>query len=78
MSLYENSYITNPEEFIKKINDDYDLNDLELHNQKCTAGISRCTFRIGDTEKGLNKAQEITDKNLVIEIASLLKIFIMN
>ena len=26
MSLYENSYITNPEEFIKKINDDYDLN----------------------------------------------------
>ena len=71
MSLYENSYISNPQEFIKKINDDYDLNDLELHNQKCTAGISRCAFRIGDPEKGLNKAQEITDKNLVIEIASL-------
>ena len=71
ISLYENSYINNPEEFIKKINDDYDLNDLELHNQKCTAGISRCAFRIGDTDKGLSKAQEITDKNLVIEIASL-------
>ena len=70
-NLYENSFITNPTEFIKKINDDYDINDLELHNQQCIAGIARCAFRIGDTEKGLNKAEEITDKNLVIEIASL-------
>ena len=71
MNLYENSYISNPTEYIKKINDDYDLNDLELHNQKCTAGISRCAFKIGDTDKGLSKAKEITDKNLIIEIASL-------
>ena len=70
-SLYENSYIHNPTEFIKKINDDYDLNDLELHNQKCTAGISRCAFKIGNIEKGISKAKEITDKNLIIEIASL-------
>ena len=37
-----------------------------MHNQKCTAGISRCAFRIGDQDKGLGKALEITDKNLVI------------
>ena len=71
MNLYENSYISNPEEYVKKINDDYDINDLLLHNQKCTAGISRCAFKIGDTEKGSQKAAELTDKNLVIEIASL-------
>ena len=71
MNLYENSYINNPLEYIKKINDDYDLNDLELHNQKCTAGISRCSFRIGETDKGFLKADELTDKNLIIEIATL-------
>jgi WD repeat-containing protein 19 len=71
MNLYENSFINNPMEFIKKINDDYDLNDLELHNQKCTAGISRCSFRNGETDKGLAKAEELTDKNLIIEIATL-------
>ena len=71
MSLYENSFIDNPLEYIKKINDDYDLNDLELHNQKCTAGISRCSFRNGETDKGLSKAEELTDKNLIIEIATL-------
>ena len=71
MNLYENSFINNPMEFLKKINDDYDLNDLELHNQKCTAGLSRCSFRNGETDKGLSKAEELTDKTLIVEIATL-------
>jgi len=71
MSLYENSFINNPLNFIKKINDDYALNNLELHNQKCTTGISRCSFRNGEINKGLAKAEELTDKNLIIEITTL-------
>ena len=56
MSLYKNSFIDNP---------------LELHNQKYTVGISRCSFRNGETDTGLSKAEELTDKNLIIEIATL-------
>ena len=57
--------------FLNKINDDYDLKDLEFHNQQCLSGISRCSFRLGDTVNGLEKAQQLTDKNLTKEIASL-------
>ena len=71
MSLYQSSTISNPLSFLNKINDDYDLKDLEFHNQQCLSGISRCSFRLGDTVNGLEKAQQLTDKNLTIEVASL-------
>ena len=71
MSLYQSSTISNPLNFLNKINDDYDLKDLEFHNQQCLSGISRCSFRLGDTVNGLEKAQQLTDKNLTIEVASL-------
>ena len=78
MNLYQKSKIPNPKEFLNKINDDYDLKDLELHNQQCIAGISRCAFRMGNTELGLQKAQELNDKNLIIEVASLSESFNYN
>ena len=34
MSLYQSSSISNPLSFLNKINDDYDLKDLEFHNQQ--------------------------------------------
>ena len=71
MSLYQSSTISNSLSFLNKINDDYDLKDLEFHNQQCLSEISRCNFRLGDTVKGLEKAQQLTDKNLTIEVASL-------
>ena len=70
MKLYETSMIDNKNEFINKV-DDIDVNDIDIHNQNCIAGLSRSSFRLGDTEKGLIKAQELTDKNLLIEVASL-------
>ena len=78
MNLYTKSRIPNPKEFLNKINDDYDLKDLEFHNQQCLAGISRCAFRMGNTDMGLQKAQELTDKNLIIEVASLSESFQYN
>ena len=78
MNLYQKSKIINPKDFLNKINDDYDLKDLEFHNQQCIAGISRCAFRMGNTELGLQRAQEINDKNLIIEIASLSESFNYN
>lgn len=70
IELYENSMIHNPNQFLREV-EGLDLHDVDNHNQNCIAGICRCCFRMGDTEKGLNKAKEITDKNLLIEVASL-------
>ena len=53
-------------------------NDLELHNKECIAGISRCVFRMGNTELGLEKVQELNDKNLIIKVASLSESFNCN
>ncbi len=41
------------------------------HNTQCYAGISRCAFRLGDTTRGISLAQDLGDKNLILEIAGL-------
>jgi WD repeat-containing protein 19 len=71
IKLYERSVILNINEFLVSQDDDYDRNDVNEHNTQCYAGIARCSFRLGDTTRGLELSTELNDKNLIIEAASL-------
>jgi WD repeat-containing protein 19 len=72
MKIYEKSFINNITEYINSIeDDDIGRDDIINHNIYCNAGIARCSFRLGDTMRGMSISQELTDKNLLIEIASI-------
>jgi len=72
MKMYEKSLIPNITEYLHSLDDeDLDRDDLINHNMNCNAGISRCSFKLGDTIRGMNIAQELKDKNLLLEIASI-------
>lgn len=45
--------------------------NLEQHNTQCYAGISRTAIKMGDMNRGMQIANELNDKNLVIEIAGV-------
>lgn len=72
LKMYEKSLILNIHEFMKEIeDDDIGREDIDEHNIHCYAGLARCCFRLGDTTRGLSLAQDLNDKNLIIEVASL-------
>jgi WD repeat-containing protein 19 len=72
IKMYEKSLILNINEYLQElIDDDIDRNDINDHNLQCYAGISRCSFKLSDTTRGLSLAQDLTDKNLIVEVASL-------
>jgi len=63
--LYERAYMNPSNENIdEKIN-------VEQHNAICYAGIARTAVRMGDMGRGFQIANELTDKNLIIEIAGV-------
>jgi WD repeat-containing protein 19 len=45
--------------------------NVEQHNAICYAGIARTAVRMGDMGRGFQIANELTDKNLIIEIAGV-------
>ena len=63
--LYERAYV-NPSAEVrdKRIN-------VEEHNAQCYAGIARTAIKMGGMPRGMKIAQELSDKNLVIEIAGV-------
>lgn len=44
---------------------------MEEHNLQCQAGISRCCIRLGNITRGLTLANELKDKNIIVEIAQV-------
>ena len=45
--------------------------NVEEHNAQCYAGIARTSIKMGGLPRGMKIAQELNDKNLVIDIASV-------
>ena len=45
--------------------------NTEQHNTQCYAGIARTAIKMGDMNRGMQIANELNDKNLVIEIAGV-------
>lgn len=45
--------------------------NIEQHNTQCYAGISRTAIKMGDLQRGFTIANELADKNSVIEIAGV-------
>lgn len=45
--------------------------NVEEHNAQCYAGIARTAIKMGGMPRGMKIAQELTDKNLIIEIAGV-------
>ena len=43
--------------------------ELEVHNLQCFAGISITSLKLGDISRGFTIAQDISDTQMVIEIA---------
>lgn len=64
--LYEKALMTTNKTVDEKIN-------IEEHNTHCYAGIARTAIKMGDIQRGFQIAQNINDKNIVIEIASVLE-----
>jgi WD repeat-containing protein 19 len=48
-----------------------DKEKFEQHNTQCYAGIARTAIKQGDIQRGFSIANNLTDKNLVIEIAAV-------
>ncbi len=42
---------------------------IDAHNLQCFAGIARTSIKCGDIARGFNIAKELTDSNIIIEIA---------
>jgi WD repeat-containing protein 19 len=63
--LYEKALVSNPDQEI-----DERMN-VEQHNTSCYAGIARTSIKMGDVSRGFNIASELTEKNLVIDIAGV-------
>jgi len=65
LKIYESSYIS-------KLNSNVDLEiSIEDHNIQCQAGIARCSIRTGNITRGLNLTNELQDKNIIFEIATV-------
>jgi WD repeat-containing protein 19 len=63
--LYERAYL-NPS------NDNIDPSiNVEQHNTQCYSGIARTAIKMGDMQRGFSIANELNDKNSVIEIAGV-------
>jgi len=45
--------------------------NVQQHNRQCHAGIARTAIKLGDVIRGVNITNELDEKNLVIEIASV-------
>ena len=45
--------------------------NVEQHNTQCYAGIARTAIKMGDMNRGMQIANELNDKTLVIEIAGV-------
>jgi WD repeat-containing protein 19 len=79
IKLYEKSKITNIISFLALLENDItntshrncDSKDLEDHNTQCDAGIARCTLKLGDSNKAMAIATNLSNKQLVLEIAYL-------
>jgi WD repeat-containing protein 19 len=79
MKMYEKSVISDVTDYLGRTDDDHlTKEDIINHNMFCNSGISKCCFRLGDTSRGMNIAQELTDKNLIIEIAALCESLMYN
>lgn len=79
IKLYGKSKISNILSFLITLENDInntshkncDSKELEYHNLQCDAGISRCCFKLGDTNKAMDIATQIKNKQLILEIAYL-------
>ena len=50
----------------------YDYNfDGRQHNTQCYAGIARTSIKTGDTHRGVNIANELTEHSLIVELAGV-------
>lgn len=63
--MYERAYV-NPSSEIK----DKRIN-VDEHNAQCYAGIARTSIKMGGMPRGMKIAQELNDKNLIIDIAGV-------
>jgi WD repeat-containing protein 19 len=45
--------------------------DVKQHNTQCYAGIARTSIKTGDTHRGVNIANELTEKGLIIELGNV-------
>ena len=71
IKLYEESFVHNVDAFIKESNFEADYIEVTDHNSLCRTGIARCSFKLGDNDKGMKLALELDDKQNLIEIANL-------
>ncbi|EGR31945.1 WD repeat protein [Ichthyophthirius multifiliis] len=62
--LYERANLINKESLLV-----HEKVKIEAHTQQCFAGISRTSIKLGDIPRGVNIARELTDNNIIIEIA---------
>ena len=44
---------------------------MDEHNTQCYGGIARTAVKMGDIQRGFNIAQNIIDKNIIIDIAGV-------
>ncbi len=63
--LFEKALL-NPD--LPPVDDNY---NVEQHNTQCYAGIARTAIKMGDIARGFNIANELTSKNLLIDIAQV-------
>lgn len=47
----------------------HDSKTVESHNTQCTAGIARCSIKMGDILRGTSLSREIKDPGILQEIA---------
>jgi len=45
--------------------------NIEKHNTQCYGGISRTAIKMGDIQRGFSIANNINEKNIIIEIAGV-------
>jgi WD repeat-containing protein 19 len=62
--LYEKAIFSQQHVADDKIN-------VEQHNTQCYGGIARTAVKMGDIQRGFNIAQNINDKNIIIDIAGV-------
>jgi len=45
--------------------------NVEQHNTQCYSGIARTAIKMGDVQRGFNIANELKEKNQIIDIAQV-------
>lgn len=60
--LYDKSFVAESDKILSKEETDH-------HNLLCSAGIAKTSIKIGDSQRGFTIAQEITDQNILVDIA---------